>query len=60
MGDARFIIVLLVAWLLLSLVGALIEGLLWLLGIGLLLLVVTGLWGWFKLRRRSSARSSNA
>lgn len=53
------IIVLLVAWLLLSLVGALIEGLLWLLGIGLLLLVITGLWGWFKLRRRSSARSSN-
>src|SRR5690606_13233551 len=50
------IIVLLVAWLLLSLVGALIEGLLWLLGIGLVLLVLTGLWGWFKLRTRSTEK----
>nr|NLD39993.1 hypothetical protein [Actinomycetales bacterium] len=46
------LIVLIVAWLLLSLVGALIEGLLWLLGIGLLLLVITAAFGWFKLRRR--------
>jgi len=50
------IIVLLVAWLLLSLVGALIEGLLWLLGIGLVLLVLTGLWGWLKLRTRSTEK----
>ncbi len=47
------IIVLLVAWLLLSLVGALIEGLLWLLGIGLVLLAATAVWAWFKFRRRS-------
>lgn len=47
------IIVLLVAWLVLSLVGALIEGLLWLLVIGLVLLVATAAYGWFKLRHRS-------
>ena len=46
------IIVLLVAWLVLSLLGAIIEGLLWLLGIGLVLLLITGAWGWFKLRGR--------
>lgn len=45
------VIALVVAWLLLSLLGALIEGLLWLTGIGLLLLVVTAVWGWYKLRR---------
>ena len=50
------IIVLLVAWLLRSVIGAVIEGLLWLLAIGVLLLVITGAWGWFKLRGRSSDR----
>ena len=44
------LIVLLVAWLLISLVGAIVEGLLWLRGIGLVLLVVTAAYGWFKLR----------
>jgi len=46
------IIVLLVAWLVLSVLGALIEGLLWLLAIGVVLLVATAAYGWFKLRRR--------
>lgn len=46
------IIVLLVVWLVLSLLGALIEGLLWLLGIGLVLLAVTAAYGWFRLRGR--------
>lgn len=44
------IIGLIVVWLVLSLLGAIIEGLLWLAGIGLLLLVVTAVWGWFKLK----------
>lgn len=51
------IIVLLVAWLLLSVIGAVIEGLLWLLGVGVLLLVITGVWGWFKLRGRATDRA---
>lgn len=46
------IIVLIVAWIVVSLLGALIEGLLWLLGIGLVLLVVTAAYGWFRLRGR--------
>lgn len=45
------IIFLLVAWLVLSVLGALVEGLLWLLFLGLVLLVVTGAYGWFRLRR---------
>lgn len=44
------IIGLIVVWLVLSLLGAIIEGLLWLAGIGLLLLVATAVWGWFKLK----------
>ncbi|NMR21229.1 hypothetical protein [Cellulomonas fimi] len=47
------IIALLVAWLLLSLLGALVEGLLWLLVIGLVLLAATAAYGWFKLRHHS-------
>nr|WP_297428129.1 hypothetical protein [uncultured Actinotalea sp.] len=45
------IVVLVVAWLLLSLIGAIVEGLLWLLLIGLLLLGATVAYGWFTLRR---------
>lgn len=45
------IVVLVVAWLLLSLIGAIVEGLLWLLFIGLLLLAATAAYGWFALRR---------
>lgn len=44
------VIALIVIWLALSLLGALIEGLLWLAGIGLVLLVLTAVWGWFKLK----------
>lgn len=49
------IVVLLAVWLVLSLVGVLVEGLLWLLFIGLVLLLATGAYGWFKLRGRSRA-----
>lgn len=45
------LVVALVVWLLLSLVGALIEGLLWLTGIALLLLLATAAYGWLRLRR---------
>jgi hypothetical protein len=47
------IILLLVLWLVLSIVGAVVEGLLWLLGIGLVLLVVTGLYYWVRYRGTS-------
>lgn len=44
------IIVLLVAWLAVSLLGILIEGLFWLLVIGLVLFAATAVYGWLKLR----------
>lgn len=50
------IIGLIVVWLVLSLLGAIIEGLLWLAGIGVLLLVATAVWGWFKLKSSGSDR----
>lgn len=47
------IIGLLVVWLILSLIGFIVKGLLWLAVIGLVLFVATGVWGWLK--RRTSA-----
>ncbi len=44
------LVVLLAVWLGLTIVGALIEGLFWLLVVGALLFVATAVWGWFKLR----------
>ena len=44
------LIVLLALWLGLTLVGLLIEGLFWLLVVGVVLFLVTAVWGWFKLR----------
>lgn len=44
------LIILLVGWAVLSIVGALVEGLLWLSAIALLALVITAIVGWFKLR----------
>jgi predicted negative regulator of RcsB-dependent stress response len=52
-----FIILLLVTWLVVSLVGVLIEGLLWLLFFGVLAFVATAGWGWFKVRQVNRARS---
>jgi hypothetical protein len=51
------IILLLVTWLVVSLAGAIIEGLLWLLFFGVLAFVATAGWGWFKLRQVNRARS---
>ncbi len=44
------LIVLLALWLGLTLVGLLVEGLFWLLVIGLVLFLATAVWGWFKVR----------
>lgn len=44
------IIVLLVVWLVLAVLGAVIEGLLWLLFVAALALVATAVWGWLQMR----------
>lgn len=43
-----FIALLLVVWLVLAIVGALVEGLFWLLVIGVVLFVATAAYGWVK------------
>lgn len=50
MSMKALLIVLLVLWLAVTLVGAVIEGLFWLLVVGLVLFAATAVWGWFKLR----------
>ncbi|BCW79432.1 hypothetical protein NicSoilC5_14510 [Arthrobacter sp. NicSoilC5] len=52
-GPMGIIIGLLVIWLILSIVGFVVKGLLWLAIIGLVLFVATGVWGWLK--RRTNA-----
>ena len=47
------IITLLIIWLVLSILGFIIEGLLWLALIGLVLFAATAAWGWFKRRART-------
>lgn len=42
------IITLLAAWLVLSILGFVIKGLLWLAVVGLVLFVATAAWGWLK------------
>jgi LPXTG-motif cell wall-anchored protein len=42
------IITLLIIWLVLSILGFAVKGLLWLAIIGLVLLVATAVWGWIK------------
>ncbi|WP_380169223.1 hypothetical protein [Jannaschia sp. R86511] len=44
------LIVLLALWLGLTLIGAIVEGLFWLLVIGVVLFLATAVWGWFKVR----------
>lgn len=44
----NLIIALLVLWLVLSLLGALVKGLLWLLVVGIVLFAVTAVWGWLR------------
>lgn len=47
------ILVLLVIWLVLSILGMLIEGLFWLSLIGAVLFVATVVWGWIQNRQRT-------
>ena len=47
------IITLLIIWLVLSILGFVVKGLLWLAFIGLILFLATAVWGWFK--RRTNA-----
>ncbi|MGO4187873.1 LPXTG cell wall anchor domain-containing protein [Pseudarthrobacter sp. TAF60_1] len=42
------IIALLIIWLVLSILGFVVKGLLWLAIIGLVLFVATAVWGWLK------------
>ena len=44
------IITLLIIWLVLSILGFVIKGLLWLAFIGLILFMATAVWGWLKRR----------
>jgi hypothetical protein len=48
-----FIALLLVVWLALVIIGALVEGLLWLLVIGIVLFVATAAYGWVKRNTRA-------
>ncbi|MGY1755094.1 hypothetical protein [Blastococcus sp. SYSU D01042] len=47
-----FIALLLVIWLALAVVGAVVEGLFWLLVVGAVLFVATAAWGWFQRNTR--------
>ncbi|QCO98679.1 LPXTG cell wall anchor domain-containing protein [Arthrobacter sp. 24S4-2] len=47
------IIALLVIWLVLSIVGFAVKGLIWLAIIGLVLFVATGVWGWVKRKAKA-------
>jgi hypothetical protein len=47
------IITLLIIWLVLSIIGFVVKGLLWLAVIGLVLFAATAVWGWLK--RRTNA-----
>lgn len=48
------IVVLLIVWAVLAILGAVIEGLLWLTLIGVVLFIATVAWGWIK--RRTGTR----
>lgn len=44
----KFILALLVLWLVLSVIGLVVKGLVWLAVIGIILFVVTAVWGFIK------------
>ena len=46
MGN--LIIILLLAWVILSILGFVVKGLLWLAAVGIALFLATLLWGWIK------------
>jgi hypothetical protein len=47
------IITLLIIWLVLSILGFVVKGLVWLAVIGLVLFVATAVWGWVKRKARA-------
>lgn len=47
------IVILLIAWVVLAILGAVIEGLFWLIIIAALLFVATLVWGWLRNKARS-------
>lgn len=51
----KIVVALLITWAALSILGFVIEGLLWLAVVGLVLFAATVVWGWLK-RRTKSAR----
>ena len=44
------VVLLLVVWLVVAVLGVVLDGLLWLVAVGLLLFVATAVWGIFKVR----------
>ncbi|MCA1780777.1 MAG: hypothetical protein ABR500_08085 [Dermatophilaceae bacterium] len=44
------IVLLLILWVVFAVLGAVLEGLFWLLVIGVIAFVATAAWGWFSLR----------
>lgn len=53
-----FIIALIVIWIVLSIVGFVVEGLFWLAVIGIVLLLATAVWGWLSRKSRASGASN--
>lgn len=53
-----FLIFLLVLWLVVSVIGAIIEGLLWLTLIGIILFVGTGVFLWLRAKARGSGTTT--
>lgn len=49
------IVVLLVTWLVIALLGAILEGLFWLLVVGVVLFLATAAYGWLKVKKSSTA-----
>ncbi|GEA88852.1 hypothetical protein CCE01nite_28010 [Cellulomonas cellasea] len=55
-GMKKLLLVLVVAWIVLSVVGAVIEGLLWLSVVALVLLAATTVYGWVTSRGSTDRR----
>lgn len=54
---AGIIVTLLIIWLVLAVLGAVLEGLFWLTVIAIILMVATGIYGWMKRKTAGSAQS---
>lgn len=54
---AGIIVTLLIIWLVLAVLGAVLEGLFWLTVIAIILMVATGIYGWMKRNTAGSAQS---